>query len=191
MDLTEVQTLNYFMVPFEKNEHFVGRIELLEQLFRNLCTTKPRQYNHRVALFGLGGVGKTQTALSYVYSRRAFYRSIFWISGVDQAALLSDFQQIAIDTGCTGRISDRNAVQTARDVLNWLQTQASWLIIIDNLDDPSVSQGFLPAPSPTGHTLITTRDPNVAGIPALGLGGGKSRLSDRGGIIQNHFRVGC
>ena len=54
------------MVPFEKNEYFVGRADLLKQLSDALCCMKPRQYNHRVALFGMGGVGKTQTVLSSV-----------------------------------------------------------------------------------------------------------------------------
>ena len=43
------------MVPFRRNEDFVGRGYLLEQLEK--CMTAGRDYQPRVALWGLGGVG--------------------------------------------------------------------------------------------------------------------------------------
>jgi len=41
--------------------------------------------------------------------------------------------------------------------------------VIDNLDDISVVDGYLPHNMGTGHTLITTRDPTAISIPAEGL----------------------
>ena len=43
------------MVPFRRNEDFVGRGYLLEKLENRL--TARRDYQPRVALWGLGGVG--------------------------------------------------------------------------------------------------------------------------------------
>ena len=43
------------MVPFRRNEDFVGRGYLLEKLEKSL--TARRDYQPRVALWGLGGVG--------------------------------------------------------------------------------------------------------------------------------------
>ena len=107
----------YFIVPYQKNESFVGRDGLLRRLYEMLREEKPRQYNHRVALHGLGGVGKTQTALAYVYTRRDVYTSIFWISGVNQASILSDFQQIAIEMEIVIYIFDSESVEIASRVL--------------------------------------------------------------------------
>ena len=43
------------MVPFRRNEDFVGRGYLLEKLEKRLTARK--DYQPRVALWGLGGVG--------------------------------------------------------------------------------------------------------------------------------------
>ena len=59
----------------------------------------PKKHNHRVALYGMGGIGKTQTALEYVYTNRDSYERIYWITAVDQASLLSGYLKIAIKAG--------------------------------------------------------------------------------------------
>ena len=43
------------MVPFRRNEDFVGREYILEKLERSLTARK--DYQPRVALWGLGGIG--------------------------------------------------------------------------------------------------------------------------------------
>jgi NB-ARC domain len=159
----------HFMVPYEKNELFVGRNGLLSDIFEKLNDAKERQYNHRVALYGMGGVGKTQTVLAYVYSMKTFYSSIFWISGADQGILLDGFQKIAIEVGDRRLISDSTQEETAKRVLAWLASQPKWLLVIDNVENSSVINGFLPTIGSEGHTLITTRNPNTLGIPATGL----------------------
>ena len=47
------------MVPpwYQENQHFIGRTNLLKTLRDKLCHEKPQEFNHRVALFGMGGVG--------------------------------------------------------------------------------------------------------------------------------------
>src|SRR5579859_3107386 len=159
----------HFMVPYAKNERFMGRDRLLAQLFAELREQKQYQYNHRVALYGLGGVGKTQTALAYVYANRTCYDSIFWISSASQTSLLSDFQRIATRTSCTVEGINMDSFQCVRDVHAWLDAQTSWLLIIDNLDDIALIAGVLPANHSKKHTIITTRKPNSEGIPAQGL----------------------
>jgi len=48
-----VSSPKHFMVPYAKNERFMGRDSLLAQLFAELREQKQYQYNHRVALYGL------------------------------------------------------------------------------------------------------------------------------------------
>jgi len=55
-------------------------------------------------------------------------------------------------------------------VLAWLKTRNSYLLIIDNLDDISIVQGYLPEICGDNcHVLITTRNRDPTGIPAQGL----------------------
>src|SRR5271154_4435885 len=168
-----------FMVPYERNEYFVGRKEFLKQLFERFTDSMPRPYQRRIALFGMGGVGKTQTALEYVYTNRSSYNRIYWITAVDQASLLSGYQEIAKTTGLKN-LSQLSPVETAETVLSWLSQEQSWLLVIDNLDDINVVSSkslnvvnmggkFLPGTGPHQHTLITTRNPHAVGIPAEGM----------------------
>ena len=159
-------TLNKFLVPYEKNQQFTGRTELLTTLYEMLCQVTPKEYNHRVALYGLGGIGKTQTALAYIYEHRTTYDAIYWISAANQAALFSSFQEIAKAT--LGAVQG-SQTEVAKNVLSWFQSQDNWLVIIDNLDDIRVIDGYLPDMAPRKHTIITTRNPNSDGIPAKGL----------------------
>jgi tetratricopeptide (TPR) repeat protein len=159
---------NYFIgIPYARNESFIGGDKLLSSIFKTLSETKSLQSNHRVALYGLGGVGKTQTALEYAYKMKHYYSSVFWISGIDESTLLSGYQRIGSRTGCVA--APNNPLDLAHRALDWLQHQRNWLLVIDNLDDVSVIKGFLPSADGNGHTLITTRNPNTKGIPAKGL----------------------
>jgi Cdc6-like AAA superfamily ATPase len=56
-----------------KNHQFIGREGILNKIKEVLSSQTPKQYNHRIALYGMGGVGKTQCALEYAYANRASY----------------------------------------------------------------------------------------------------------------------
>jgi hypothetical protein len=55
---------------------------------------RPRQHNHRIALYGLGGMGKTQVALEYAYRHKDDYRYAFWVSAVHEAQIQSGFGNV-------------------------------------------------------------------------------------------------
>ena len=160
------QIENKFIVLYQRNPQFVGRIRFLETLKERLFTNIPRQYNHRIAVYGVAGVGKIQTALEYVYSNEESFNRIYWISAMDQASLLSGYQNIVEEVGIVTPSSNLIAVSNA--VLQWLRREESWLFVIDNLDI-TIVDGFLPENGPKNHTLITTRNPNSEGIPTEGL----------------------
>ena len=84
-----------WLVPYERNPRFAGRRAFLETLLEKLQDQVPKQFSHRIALYGMGGVGKTQIALEYVYTNRSNYERIYWISAVNQASLLLGYQTIA------------------------------------------------------------------------------------------------
>jgi tetratricopeptide (TPR) repeat protein len=166
---SEPPNFRNFMVPYQENRRFVGRTELLQKLHEMLCEVAPKQDNHRVALYGTGGVGKTQAALAYVYAHENDYERIYWISAENEASLLSGFDEIATRTRCTKRMNHCDPKLLAKAVLAWLKQQNSWLVIIDNLDRIELIDGLLPDLAPGKHTLITTRNQDVRGIPARGL----------------------
>ena len=155
-----------YLVPFEKNEHFIGRRSLLAKLCETLCTTKPKRYNHRVALHGLGGVGKTQLALEYVYTHKTLHDRIYWINGANQASLLSGYQEIGKRVGCIMSRGEVTPSEVAKAVVSWLNKEQGWLLVIDNVDDWSIMDGYLPERSPWQLTLLTTRNPNSDEIAA-------------------------
>ncbi|RYO81839.1 hypothetical protein DL763_008436 [Monosporascus cannonballus] len=60
----------HFLVPFGRNENFVGRDSILEQLLERIPPSANRDDCQRTAIEGLGGVGKTQVALEAAYCVR-------------------------------------------------------------------------------------------------------------------------
>jgi len=111
------------------------------------------------------------------------YDQIYWISAATETTLLSGFQEIALRTHCLSsvEIDSPDPKLVAKLVLGWLRQQMNWLIVIDNLDDITIADGYLPDRAPNKHTLITTRNPNAIGIPARGL---EVPLLDAGESIQ-------
>ena len=55
-----------FVIGYQENPKFTGRKAFLLTLKQKLFEQIPKQYNHRIALYGIGGIGKMQTALKYV-----------------------------------------------------------------------------------------------------------------------------
>ena len=156
-----------FSVSYERNPYFSGRDDFLDRLFHELNDEQPRRHNHRIALYGLGGVGKTQTALEYAYRHQEDYAYVFWVSGVNRAELFSGFHGIAKIVRCA--LSFTRLEDIAKKVLHWLQVNENWLLIIDSLDDAKVISGYLPQSNGSGHVIITTRNTNTDDIPATGL----------------------
>src|SRR5262249_46857201 len=64
-------------VPYPRNPNFTGRQSILEQLEDALVSGMPAARSQAIA--GLGGVGKTQTAVEYAYRHRDRYRAVLWV----------------------------------------------------------------------------------------------------------------
>ena len=142
-------------VPYSHNPFFIGRERLLAQLEVAL------QSDHRVALSqpqvisGLGGVGKTQTAIEYAHRYQAKYQIVFWIRGETYESLLNGFIVLA-ELLKLPKKDDHDQIQIVKAVHQWLNTHTSWLLVIDNVDDLVMASDFLPT-SIDGHILLTIR----------------------------------
>ena len=121
------------------------------------------------ALCGLGGMGKTEIAVEYAYSRKDKFEAIFWLGADDAQILASNFAQIAQRLGLEDDSSDFAA---SRDVaMGWLSQPlrktsesdepgnvVNWLIIFDNVDNFDVLSENWPKFG-RGSVLVTSRDP--------------------------------
>ena len=177
-----------FIVPYQKNDQFTGRRAFLAELSTKLWAEDSEKSSHRVILHGLGGVGKTQIALQYAHTHRDIYGSVFWVSGVNDATLLTGFQDIAKRSGCINDIGTLEPTEIAIRVLSWLNAQNRWLLVIDNLDDDCVIEKYLPYSSPFKHTIITTRNEHCD-IPAEKLEVGILDLDDSRDLLLTRSKI--
>src|SRR6266700_3440537 len=66
-------------VPYQRNPYFTGRTTILQQMHTLLFRNNDAGQVYRLALSGLAGIGKTQTAVEYAYRHALDYTSIFWL----------------------------------------------------------------------------------------------------------------
>nr|MDQ2713783.1 helix-turn-helix domain-containing protein [Chloroflexota bacterium] len=145
----------YWAVPYRRNPFFTGREELLRHLHTVLAAGQNGTLTRSCAITGLGGIGKTQTALEYTYRHAFDYSGIFWMSAETYETLLSSFLSIA-DVMQLSMQQERDQLRIAAAVVRWLNNHSQWLLIVDNVEDPGMVKAFLPA-SRDGSILFTTR----------------------------------
>lgn len=169
-ELMFTRKTHIFHVRYDRNPFFTGRKELFEEIRRKLHDDQ-QGYKHKIALYGLGGIGKTQISLEYCYRYQRDYDYIFWLSADNRTRLLSSFRKVAnLFTEHGEKVSDGTADDIANAVLRKLERKKKWLLVYDNLDDIRVADGYLPRTQMSGgHVLITTRNKNCDGIPAEGV----------------------
>ncbi|KAH6991973.1 hypothetical protein EDB82DRAFT_459264 [Fusarium venenatum] len=157
-----------YHIPFTRNTRFTGRATILNELEDRFFGQDQCQ---RVALVGLGGIGKTQIALGFVYQtkeRRPDY-SIFWVPVLSDETAERAYADIAKKL----RLQKTSEDEDVKDlVCQYLSTDEAgkWLLIVDNADDQELIAGsdeksgledYLPQ-SENGIILLTTRSGHVA-----------------------------
>ncbi len=142
-------------LPYTRNALFTGRENLLQQLHANLASNKAAILTQPQAISGLGGIGKTQTAVEYAYRHRDDYRSILWVNAATRDTIITSFLELATLLKLPEQeAQDQNIMIAA--VKHWFAAHDAWLLIFDNADDLPIVEDFLP-PGGKGHLLLTTR----------------------------------
>ncbi|WP_171118334.1 MULTISPECIES: FxSxx-COOH system tetratricopeptide repeat protein [Streptomyces] len=133
-----------------RNSRFVGRLELLEQVYAALSAAG--RDGAAVALRGPSGHGKTQLAMEYVHRFAGEYDIVWWVSAAQRVTARQQFAELAPAMGvaATGDLSATiKAVQRELD-----GTARPWLLVLDGADDPERLSGLVP--EGRGHVLVTT-----------------------------------
>jgi hypothetical protein len=77
-------------LPFLRNPSFSGREGIISDMHGSFgCGKSETNSSGRkvVVLCGMGGIGKTQTALEYAYRHGGNYSSIFWVDAKNRNTL--------------------------------------------------------------------------------------------------------
>jgi hypothetical protein len=142
-------------MPYARNPYFTGRDTILQNLHEALSRDSATALTQGYAIFGLGGIGKTQTAVEYTYRYRAEYRFIFWIRAETEVALQAGCVEIAKLLELPEQDAT-NPADTVQAVKHWLEHTGEWLLIFDNADTPELLKAYYPR-TPRGHVLLTSR----------------------------------
>ncbi|KAI5816874.1 hypothetical protein BZA77DRAFT_343890 [Pyronema omphalodes] len=120
----------HFMVPFPKNGNFIGKSHI-SSWFKNY---HQKQFHFRLALCGLGGIGKTQDVLSFVYEYQN-KQPVFWIHAGSIAQFDADCQKLASLAQIPGH--DDTTQNPGSIVKKWLESPESgdWILVLDNADN--------------------------------------------------------
>jgi tetratricopeptide (TPR) repeat protein/nucleoside phosphorylase len=158
----------HWMVSLARNPKFVGRQDEITKLEESITMQDgPR----KIAITGLGGVGKTQVALELAHRTRDRDKecSVFWIPCTSHAIVEQMFLQIAQILG----LRNVNPAEVKEQVKSYLDSERAgkWLLILDNADDAEMwltgshtappLEDFLPE-SDQGRILFTSRNRKLA-----------------------------
>jgi hypothetical protein len=97
----------------------------------------------KVALVGLGGVGKTQIALEFAYTVKATQPefSIFWVAALSAESFEQACAEIARKLHINQTADNKKDVKELVKQSLSAETAGSWLLIVDNADDIDILYG--------------------------------------------------
>ena len=151
---------NLWNMPYARPPFFTGRESVLQDLRKKFSTANSSVVV--VAISGLGGIGKTLTAIEYAYRFGSSYRAVFWVNADTYNTLATGYKKLAgkslLDLP---EKEEQNQALIVAAVKRRLSDYEEWLLVFDNVVDLSTIGDYIPQTG-KGHVLLTTRD-QVAG----------------------------
>jgi len=175
------QPVRYNNIPFSLNPKFSDRRDILDTIHSTLNWDASLSLTKSVALFGMGGVGKTQIAVQYAYQHLEDFDAILWVAADNGITIGQSFCTIAEGLGLSkAREEAKDAAAAIWAVKNWLRTtskpviwfylfyfadqintETACLIVFDNSDDLAALK-TVQTGSRRSSVLVTTRDSTIA-----------------------------
>ncbi|GIE77046.1 cytochrome c [Actinoplanes philippinensis] len=144
-----------------RNPNFTGRETLLDHLHEQMRVGTTAVLPH--ALHGMGGVGKSQLAVEYVYRHQDEYDVIWWIPSERPAQIGNALAELAQRLQLPVGLEANAAVPAVREALRLGQPYANWLLIFDNAESPEAVRRYFPNGGP-GRIMVTSRNPQWSNI---------------------------
>jgi hypothetical protein len=138
---------------------FIGRAGELDRLDAILMHDKPAAVTQaslgRVAVQGMGGVGKTALAIEYAHRFRGLYAGVCWCPAETRTGLLSALASLAVTLGAA-TTEEADVEKAAKAALRrFIERRATLLLVYDNVTAPDHIADLLP--SARARVLITNK----------------------------------
>ena len=114
-------TLPCNTIPISMNKGFFGRQHLLNIIDEKLHPVNTETGLSSLALYGLGGVGKTQIALAFAYSKVKIVDAVFWIPSENRTAIEQGYSKIAVEALSLPKAKPQANRENSLLVLDWLR----------------------------------------------------------------------
>lgn len=139
---------------------FKGRQEFLERLHESFRHT-PAAAIIGKAVHGLGGVGKTRTAIEYGHAYGDEYTATLFLIGKSEIDLMDSLAVLAGEVLDLPEKDSPDLQTRVAAVVHWLRANPGWLVIIDNVDNEpaaGAARAFLDQVGRgAGHLVVTSR----------------------------------
>ena len=169
------------ILPPFRTSRFYDRTDIFLKIKDHFSKVDADQSFRSLALYGLGGVGKSSVALRYAEMklREGELDAMFWVQSEKPVNIRQSFTDIAFRLKLPGAKPEEHDDNSAL-VLNYLQhtreyldrikssecdfhmfLESRWLLVYDNAESIDLVLPYWPAAS-RGQALITTRSPSFA-----------------------------
>ena len=118
---TTALTPKYNSLRLPANPTFFGRENILDEIERFLQPSNPHNSFSSVLLHGLGGMGKTQTALKYAHSQVDVVDGVFWVLAENDTALANAYSDLATNVLKLPVADSSRRTEHRVAVLDWFQ----------------------------------------------------------------------
>lgn len=129
---------------------------------------QPSSVPRLAVVHGLGGIGKTQLATTYVYRHRTDHSAVLWLDARDESALKQSYSRLAEWVVqhqpsvhyVAGALKSQDLDEIVMAMKRWLDEpmNRNWLAVYDNYDSPALSD----------HDEMSMEEPSCASATGYG-----------------------